>query len=82
MSHLFQNKLQDDAESSDTFINRAVLTLASYPRTIYYKYNRMLVFYHLPSQKQIQKWVYFNILFAYLPLIFLFICLPIFRDLF
>ena len=38
---------------------------------------------HLPSQKQIQKWVYFNILFAYLPLIvFLFLCLYIFGDLF
>ena len=42
------NKLQDDAESSDTFINKAVLTVASYTRTIYYKYNRIPVFYHLP----------------------------------
>ena len=35
------NKLQDNAESSDTFINKAVLTLASYTRTVYYKYNRI-----------------------------------------
>ena len=48
MSHSFKNKLQDDAESSTTFINKAVLTLASYTRTIYYKYNRIPVFYHLP----------------------------------
>ena len=48
MSHSFQNKLQDDAESSDTSINKAVLTLASYTRTVYYKYNRIPVFYHLP----------------------------------
>ena len=31
------NKLQDNAESSDTFKNKAVLTVASYTRTIYYK---------------------------------------------
>ena len=42
------NKLQDNAVSSDTFINKAVLTVASYARTIYYKYNRIPVFYHLP----------------------------------
>ena len=42
------NKLQDNTESSDTFINKAVLTVASYTRTIYYKYNRIPVFYHLP----------------------------------
>ena len=42
------NKLQDNVESSDTFINKAVLTVASYTRTIYYKYNRIPVFYHLP----------------------------------
>ena len=41
-------KLQDDAESSDTFINKAVLTAASYTRTVYYKYNRIPLFYHLP----------------------------------
>ena len=28
------NKLQDDAESNDTFINKAVLTVASYTRTV------------------------------------------------
>ena len=38
------NKLQDNAESSDTFINKAVLTVASYTRTIYYKYNRIQSF--------------------------------------
>ena len=42
------NKLQDNAESSDTFINKSVLTVASYTRTIYYKYNTIPVFYHLP----------------------------------
>ena len=42
------NKLQDNAESSDTFINKAVLTVASYARTVCYKYNRIPVFYHLP----------------------------------
>ena len=45
---LTSNKLQDNAESSDTFINKAVLTVASYTRTIYYKYNTIPVFYHLP----------------------------------
>ena len=49
MSYSFKNKLQDDAESSDTFINKAVLTPASYTRTVYYKYNKIPVFYHLPS---------------------------------
>ena len=49
MYELFtSNKLEDNAESSDTFINKAVLTVASYTRTIYYKYNRSPVFYHLP----------------------------------
>ena len=38
------NKLQNNPENSDTFINKAVLTVAS----IYYKYNRIPVFYHLP----------------------------------
>ena len=38
--------------------------------------------YHLPSQKQIQKWVYLSILFSYDPIIvFLSICLYIFGDL-
>ena len=86
MSHSFQNKLQDNAESSDTFIYKAVLTLASYTRIVYYKYNRIPVFYHLPfafTETNSKKWVYFNVLFAYLPLIiFLSICLYIFRDLF
>ena len=66
-------KLQDNAESSDTFINKAVFTVASNTRTIYYKYNRIPIFYHLPSQKQIKKWVYLNILFLYVPLIVFFI---------
>ena len=48
MSHSFHNKLQDNAESSDTFIIKAVLTVASHARTVYYKYNRIPVFYHLP----------------------------------
>ena len=42
------NKLQDNPESSDTFINKEVLTVASYTRTVYYKYSRIPVFYHLP----------------------------------
>ena len=60
-----------------------MLTVASYTRTVYYKYNRILVIYHLPSWKQIRKSVYLNILFSCVPLIvfFLFICLLIFGDL-
>ena len=42
------NKLQDNPKSSDTFKNKAVLTVASYTRTIYYKYIRIPVFYNLP----------------------------------
>ena len=42
------NKLQDNAEISNTFINKAVLTVASYTRTVDYKYNRIPFFYHLP----------------------------------
>ena len=42
------NKLQDNPESSDTFRNKAVLTVSFYTRTVYYKYNRIPVFYHLP----------------------------------
>ena len=45
---LTPNKLPNNPENSDTFINKAVLTVASYTRTIYYKYNRILVLYHLP----------------------------------
>ena len=86
MSHSFQNKLQYDAESSDTSINKAVLTLASYTRTVYYKYNRIPVFHHLPFafMETNSKWVCFNILFVHLPLIvfFLFICLYISGDMF
>ena len=41
------NKLQNNPENSDIFINKAVLTVASYTRTVYYKYNRIPVFYHL-----------------------------------
>ena len=61
------NKLQDNVESSDTFINKAVLTVPSYTRTIYYKYNGISVFYHLPSAlqgKQIKNGVYLKILFC------------------
>ena len=64
------NKLRDNPESSDTFIDKAVLTVASYTRTIEFQ---SFTIYHLPSQKQIQKWVYFNILFSYVPLIVFFI---------
>ena len=50
---LHNNQLKElghtsNPENSDTFINKAVLTVASYTRTIYYKYNRILIFYHLP----------------------------------
>ena len=72
---LTPNKLPNNPENSDTFINKAVLTVASYTRTVSYKYNRILVFYHyhLPSWKQIRKWVYLNILFSCVPLISFFI---------
>ena len=65
------NKLQ----SSDTFINKAVLTVASYTRTVTINTIEFLSFtiYHLPSWKQIKKWVYLNILFSYVPLIVFFI---------
>ena len=53
------------------------------PFTINTREFQSFTVYHLPSWKQIQKWVYFNILFAYVPLIvFLSICLYIFGDLF
>ena len=45
---LTPNNLPNNPENSDTFINKAVWTLASYTRTVYYKYNRILVLYHLP----------------------------------
>ena len=45
---LTPNNLLNNPENSDTFINKAVLTVASYARTIYYKYNKILVLYHLP----------------------------------
>ena len=45
---LTQNKLWNNPENSDTFINKTVLPVASYTRTVYYKYNRILVFHHLP----------------------------------
>ena len=45
---LTPNKLPNSPVNSDTFINKAVLTVASYTRTIYYKYNRILVLYQLP----------------------------------
>ena len=48
MSHSLHNKLKDDAENGDAFISKAVLTIASYTRTIYYEYNRIPIFYHLP----------------------------------
>ena len=69
---LTPNKLPNNPENSDTFINKAVLAVASYTRTVYYKYNTILVLYHLPSWKQIRKWVYLNILFSCVPLIVFF----------
>ena len=45
---LTPNKLRNNGENSDTFINKAVLTVGSYTRTVYYKCNRILVFHHLP----------------------------------
>ena len=70
------NKLQNNPENSETFINKAVLTVASYKRTVYYKFNTIPVFYILtllPLWKQIKKWVYLNILFSFVPLIVFFI---------
>ena len=48
MSHSFHNTLQDNAESSDTFINKAVFDCCFLYKNCYYKYNRIPVFYHLP----------------------------------
>ena len=45
---LTPNNLPNKPENSDTFINKAVLAVASYTRTVYYKYNRIVVLYHLP----------------------------------
>ena len=75
MSHSFKTKLQDNAESIYTSINKAVLTLASIQElfninTIEFQ---SFTICHLHSQKQNQKWVYFNILLVYLPLIVFFI---------
>ena len=86
MSHSFQNKLQDDPESSDTSINKAVLTLASYTRTIYYKYNRIPVFYHLPfafmeTNSKMGLFQHF-VCASSINCIFSFICLYISGDLF
>ena len=89
MSRSFHNKLQDNAEISDTFINKAVLTVASYRRTIYYKYNRIPVFYHLPfafmeTNSKIGLFKYFvcicsiNCFFYLYVYIFLEICLKLF----
>ena len=86
MSHSIQNKLQDDAESCDTSVNKAVLTLASCTRTVYYKYNRIPVFYHLPiafmeRNSKICLFQHF-VCISSINCIFLFICLYIFGDLF
>ena len=86
MSHSFQNKLQDNAESSDTSINKAALTLACYTRSIYYKYNRILVFYQLPftfmeTNSKMGLFQHF-VCISSIICIFLFICLYIFGDLF
>ena len=45
---LTPNNYRNNSENNDTFINKAALTVASYTRTIYCKYNRILVLYHLP----------------------------------
>ena len=45
---LTPNKLPNNPENSDTFISKVVLTVASYTRTVYYKYYGILVFYHFP----------------------------------
>ena len=70
------NKLQNNPENSDTFINKAMLTVASYTRTVYFKYNRILVFYHLPfafMETNLKNGFYLNILFSCVPLIVFFI---------
>ena len=86
MSHSFQNKLQDDAESGDTSINKAVLSLASYTRTVYYKYNRIPVLYQVPfafteTNSKMGLFQHF-VCICSINCIFLFICLYIFGDLF
>ena len=48
MSHSFHNKLQDNAESGETFINKAVFDCCFLYKNGYYKYKRIPVFYHLP----------------------------------
>ena len=79
------NKLQNNPENSDTFMNKEVLTVASYTRVVYYKYNRIPVFtiYHLPSWKQIKKMGLFkhSVFMCSTNCLFLFICLLIFGDL-
>ena len=80
------NKLQDNAESSDIFINKAVLTVASYTRTTYYKYNRNPVFYHLPFafKETSSKMGLFkhSVFVCSTNCLFLSICLYIYGDLF
>ena len=79
------NKLQDNPESSDTFINKAVLTVASYTRTVYYKYNRIPVFYHLPfafMETNSKMGLFKHSVFVHsINCLFLLICLLILGDL-
>ena len=79
------NKLPNNPENSDTFINKAVLTVASYTRTIYYKYNRILVFYYLTfafMETKLKNGLFKHSVFVCsINCLCLFICLLIFGDL-
>ena len=48
MNHSLHIIYQITLKTVTPFMNKAVLTVASYTRTVYYKYNRILVLYHLP----------------------------------
>ena len=82
---LTPNNLPNNPENSDTFINKAVLTVASYTRTVYYKYNRILVLYHLPFAFMETNWKMglfkHSVFMCSINCLFLFICLLIFGDL-
>ena len=62
-----------------------MLTVASYTRTVYYKYNRILVFYHLPfafMETNLKMGLFKHSIFmCSINCLFLFICLLIFGDL-
>ena len=85
MSHSFHKKLQNNGESSDTFIIKVVLTVAFYTRTIYYQYNSMPVFYHLPfafTETNSKMGLFKHFVCVCSINCFLSICLYIFGDLF